>query len=253
MGATCDAYPTKKGFPMRLAARATDWSASLAEHRRVHIPNLFERASADVLYESLSTQDPWNLVFNRDGEHVDIGADSLALWNEEQRKQFDDIVVGQASSRFQYLYKAVPIYDVYHDGLLPGHFFNTLFEFLNSEAFLNFARELTGRPDIGFCDAQATCYEAGHFLTSHDDATAGKNRVAAYVINMTPAWNHNWGGALQFFDAEGNIEQGFIPTFNALNVFLVPQPHAVEYVTPFATGSRFSITGWLRTGSDPRA
>ena len=237
---------------MRLAARAGDWSAELAQRRRVHVPNLFEGESAEQLFTSLSTQDPWNLVFNRDGKHVDIGADSIALWNPEQRQQFDDIVFAQASYNFQYLYKAVPIYDVYHEGLLPGHFFNTLFEFLNSDEFLTFARELVGRPDIGFCDAQATCYESGHFLTSHDDAIAGKNRVAAYVINMTPEWDHNWGGALQFFDANGNIEQGFTPTFNALNVFLVPQAHAVEYVTPFATGSRFSITGWLRSGKDPR-
>jgi Rps23 Pro-64 3,4-dihydroxylase Tpa1-like proline 4-hydroxylase len=236
---------------MRLAARAGDWSASLAEQRRVHVPNLLDRESAQRLHESLSAQEQWNLVFNRNGEHVDIGADSVSLWDDEQRRQFDDIVFRQASDGFQYLYKAVPIYDIYHGGLLPGHFFNSLFEFLNGPDFLAFARELTGCNAIGFCDAQATCYEAGHFLTTHDDATAGKNRVAAYVINMTPEWNPNWGGALQFFDDEGNIQQGFTPSFNALNVFLIPQRHAVEYVTPFATGSRLSITGWFRTGSDP--
>ncbi len=236
---------------MRLAARAGDWSASLAEHRRVHIPGLLDSDSAQKLHDSLAGQEQWNLVFNRDGEHVDIGADSTRLWDDAQRSQFEDIVFRQARDGFQYLYKAVPIYDIYHGGLLPGHFFNTLFEFLNGAEFLGFARELVGRDDIGFCDAQATCYEAGHFLTTHDDATAGKNRVAAYVINMTPEWNPNWGGALQFFDDAGNIQQGFTPSFNALNVFLIPQRHAVEYVTPFAAGSRLSITGWLRTGSDP--
>ena len=235
---------------MRLAARASDWSATLAEHRRVHVPNLLDRDSAQQLHQSLSAQQQWNLAFNRDGEHVDIGADSVSLWDDEQRRQFDDIVFRQAREGFQYLYKAVPIYDIYHGSLLPGHFFNTLFEFLNGADFLGFARELTGCSEIGFCDAQATCFEAGHFLTTHDDATAGKNRVAAYVINVTPEWNPNWGGALQFFDDEGNVQQGFTPSFNALNVFLIPQRHAVEYVTPFATGSRFSITGWFRTGSD---
>ena len=236
---------------MRLAARAGDFSAGLAKQRRIHVPGLFEHESALQLHECLAGQEQWNLVFNRDGEHVDIGADSVSLWDDSQRRQFDDIVFAQARNDFQYLYKAVPVYDIYHGGLLPGHFFNTLFEFLNSAAFIGFARELLGRPDIGFCDAQATCFEAGHFLTTHDDATAGKNRVAAYVINMTHEWNPNWGGALQFFDEEGNIQQGFTPSFNALNVFLIPQRHAVEYVTPFAAGSRLSITGWFRTGTDP--
>ena len=236
---------------MRLAARASDWSAGLAEHRRVHVPDLLDQDSALQLHECLAGQEQWNLVLNRDGEHVDIGSDSVDLWDDAQRRQFNDIVFQQARDNFQYLYKAVPIYDIYHGGLLPGHFFNTLFEFLNGPEFLGFARELTGCADIGFCDAQATCYETGHFLTTHDDATAGKNRVAAYVINMTHDWNPNWGGALQFFDDEGNIQQGFTPSFNALNVFLIPQRHAVEYVTPFAGGSRLSITGWFRTGSDP--
>jgi Rps23 Pro-64 3,4-dihydroxylase Tpa1-like proline 4-hydroxylase len=238
---------------MRLAASASDWAGQFAQQDRLQVPGLLDSESAAQLHRSLAGQTQWNLVFNRAGEHVDIGADSMALWNEAQRRQFEELIFSQASDGFQYLYKAVPIYDVYHDRSLPGHFFNTLFEFLNSAPFLDFARELLGRPDIGFCDAQATCYEAGHFLTTHDDDTEGKNRVAAYVINMTPRWNPNWGGALQFFDSKGNIQQGFTPAFNALNVFRIPQRHAVEYVTPFARGSRLSITGWLRSGSDPRA
>ena len=41
---------------------------------------------------------------------------------------------------------------------------------------------------------------------------------------------------------DGNVEGGFVPTFNALNMFEVPQDHAVSYVAPFAPGIRYSIT-----------
>ncbi len=238
---------------MRLAANAADWAEQFSQHKRIQISGLLDDASAEQLYRCLASQDQWNLAFNRSGEHVDIGSDSVSAWTEVQRRQFDEMIYAEAKEGFQYRYKAVPIYDVYYDRTLPGHFFNTLFEFLNSDAFLDFGRALLGRPDIGFCDAQATCFEAGHFLTTHDDDTQGKNRVAAYVINMTRNWNPNWGGALQFFNSEDNIEQGFVPAFNKLNVFQIPQRHAVEFVTPFASGSRLSITGWFRTGKDPRA
>ncbi|MEP4486353.1 MAG: 2OG-Fe(II) oxygenase family protein [Halioglobus sp.] len=238
---------------MRLAAQPDPYGSILAKTGRVHVPLLLEDDSAKMLYEKLAQQAQWNLVFTRDGEHVDIGADSVKQWTQEQIHQFETIVHTPAQSGFQYLYKNIPVYDIYHRKLLPGHFLNDLFEFLNSEAFLNFGRRLTGRDDIGFCDAQATCYEAGHFLTCHDDATQGKNRVAAYVLNLTPQWNPDWGGTLQFYDDDNNIVAGFGPSFNALNVFRIPCRHAVSFVAPFATGSRFSITGWFRTGEDPGA
>ena len=44
-----------------------------------------------------------------------------------------------------------------------------------------------------------------------------------------------------------------MPTFNALNLFAVPQLHSVSFVPPFAGALRFSVTGWLRAGGAPRA
>jgi Rps23 Pro-64 3,4-dihydroxylase Tpa1-like proline 4-hydroxylase len=39
--------------------------------------------------------------------------------------------------------------------------------------------------------------------------------------------------------------KGFIPRFNALNLFTVPQRHNVSAVPPVAPVDRFSITGWF--------
>lgn len=227
------------------------WRTILMEKSRVHIPNILTPDSAHEIHEFLKNQEKWNLVFNQDGKHIDIDSSSETLWDEDQRTSFFNLVNAQATSQFQYLYKSIPIYDIYHQKSLPGNFLNKIFEFLNGENFLGFMRKVLNIPDIGFADAQATCFSSGHFLTSHDDKVLGKNRLAAYVLNLTPNWNTNWGGALQFLDADGQIEQVFSPTFNAINVFKVPQPHSVSYVTPFAGTQRYSITGWLRAGKDP--
>jgi SM-20-related protein len=105
--------------------------------------------------------------------------------------------------------------------------------------------------DIVFADAQATCYTSGDFLNKHDDSAPGKHRLAGYVLNLTPSWNPNWGGALQFYDSQDNCVDTLVPSYNALNVFRVPQPHAVSYLPPYASGKRLSITGWFRAGADP--
>jgi len=49
-------------------------------------------------------------------------------------------------------------------------------------------------------------------------------------------------GALQFYDRDDHIEEGYLPTFNALNLFRVPKRHSVTQVTSFG-GLRYSISG----------
>jgi Rps23 Pro-64 3,4-dihydroxylase Tpa1-like proline 4-hydroxylase len=227
------------------------WDQLFAEKGRVHIPNFLTDDAADTIFECLNNQKTWNLVCQQDGIHQDLNDDVAAIWNEAQLAKFTAKLHEQARTGFQYLYRTIPIYDIYHKRMLPGNFLNEIFLFLNSPAFLNFLRTVLQMPDITFADAQATCYTSGDFLTKHDDSAQGKNRLAGYVLNLTPSWNPNWGGALQFYDSEDNCVDTLYPSYNALNVFRVPQPHAVTFVPPFADGKRISITGWLRAGADP--
>jgi Rps23 Pro-64 3,4-dihydroxylase Tpa1-like proline 4-hydroxylase len=107
-------------------------------------------------------------------------------------------------------------------------------------------RSVTADPACAYCDAQATRYRAGDFLTAHDDDVDGKHRLYAYVLNLTSSWRADWGGVLAFYNAEGHVAAGFTPRFNALNLFRVPSTHAVTQVADFVTASRLSITGWIR-------
>ena len=135
---------------------------------------------------------------------------------------------------------------------MPGHFFNQIIEFLNSEKVLNYFRVLLSEPSISFADAQITRFGAGHFLNTHDDNVTNKNRIAAFVINLTKEWRPDWGGALHLLDKQGQITNSFVPTFNEINIFKIPVDHYVGCVSPFALQKRTSITGWLRTGDNPK-
>ncbi len=107
-------------------------------------------------------------------------------------------------------------------------------------------RIITGEPAIRFADLQATAYSPGDFLTGHDDRFAGKNRLAAYVLGLTPVWRIEWGGLLVMHGEDPSASRAYPPLMNILTLFDVPQMHSVSEVSRAAAYRRYSVTGWLR-------
>lgn len=225
--------------------------AAFARDRRVQIRNFLTPESADWSYELLDSFKEWNLAFTADHRHQEISLRAFERWPAAKRRKLLKIIHADARLGFQYLYAAAPIYEIFHGQLLPGHGFNAIYEFLNSPALLRLVADVTGCSQIGFADCRATRFDANHFLTGHDDDVAGKHRLVAYVLNLTPVWRADWGGILQFIDDDGNVAAGFTPSFNTLNLFRVPSVHCVSSVAAFAGASRYSLTGWFRAGEDP--
>ena len=132
-------------------------------------------------------------------------------------------------------------------GWQPGGWMEVLLEHLNAEPFMALMRQVTGIQDLAKADAHASLYGPNHFLGRHSDSHVAEGWKIAYVLNLTiDEWHPDWGGYLVFFDGHGNVERGFKPAFNTLNLFAVPQDHAVTYVPPFAPRGRYAISGWLR-------
>src|SRR4030095_15817893 len=88
---------------------------------------------------------------------------------------------------------------------------------LNSSAFLDFGRVITGEAGVNRVDAAATWYRPGDFLTLHNDAIG--LRRAAYTLGFTRGWRPDWGGQLLFHDQAGEITRGLMPRFNVLTLF----------------------------------
>lgn len=219
--------------------------------QRLQVRDLLVPDRAQQLRDLLEAQSNWNLVYRAADNHVDSNALAVSGWPADQRRKLDLLIYDGARYGFQYRYANIPIYDIYHQQQLPGHFFNTVFRFLNSEPFLGLVRGITGDDSISFADAQATRFTGGDFLTCHDDAVDGKNRRIAYVLGLTRAWRPDWGGALSFPDDGDLTIESWLPGYNTLNLFRVPTRHFVGVVAPFAAAARYSITGWLRSGIDP--
>lgn len=219
---------------------------SYSQLGRIHIPNFLNSESANKIYKSLEKQKEWNFAWNDQGKHTDLSYQGVMSWTIEQKKLLREKIYTQAEKQFQYSYSAIPIFDIYRNKLMPGHFFNDIYEFFNTPKFIEFARQVTGETAIKYTDMQATRFTQCDFLTEHDDNVIGKKRLAAYVLNLTPTWNNDWGGSLVFSDSKDSISESFYPKFNALNIFSVPQKHSVSFIAPFASADRYSITGWFR-------
>lgn len=233
-------------FEFRLAD-CIDWDA-LKEHfrhqRRLEIPDLLVEGQTEILRTHLCHRKDWKLILNAGDKVYELSREAIAKLNATQRRELDQHVVNAGRAGFQYRYESIRAPD---GGITGGDDLVSRFvAFLSSTPVIDRLNYVLGG-SATFADGQATSYGEGHFLTCHDDDVAGKNRQAAYVFSLTPAWRPEWGGLLMFHDDNGNIEQGFAPQMGALRLFSVPQRHSVSYVTPFAPKPRLSITGWLRS------
>ena len=204
-----------------------------------------------AFYDELAASRAWRLAVNRGEQIIDFRPETLAAFTPEQWAQLNKAVALGGRYGFQFRYETIRMPKPGgEDSTAVPPLLSAFTEFLSSPPIVAFMRTLTGADDIAFADAHASRYHPGHFLTAHDDEVTTMGRRAAYVLNLTPEWRLDWGGLLLFHDAQGNVVRGYTPGFNLLNIFSVPQPHSVSWVTPLAGQPRYAVTGWLRAKAE---
>jgi Rps23 Pro-64 3,4-dihydroxylase Tpa1-like proline 4-hydroxylase len=218
---------------------------AFARHGRVHIPDVLAAESAARIHRCLEQETEFSIITRKDDGYVRLRAG--ASLSPQQQAELMNRAYGAARDGFHYLYDNHPMSNDGEPYPDPSHYLAAITRFLNSAPVLDLARRITGSSAIDFAEAQATRYRPGHFLNLHDDSHGRHKRVAAYVLNMTPRWRADWGGALLFQDRPGHIAEGYLPAFNALNILAVPQPHWVEMIAPYAGAARYAVTGWFRS------
>ncbi len=212
---------------------------------RILIPNLLEPAPAEDLYNVLLHDTPWTLIYYDQGKVITLSPEEMQLLAPEERARRITQVYGDARTHFGFIYQAFLMAEHYARGTYPGHPLHSVFAFINSAPFLDLVRKVSGINSIARADGQATLFVPGHFLNTHDDQITGHKRRVAYVLNLSKDWNPDWGGLLQFYGADRTIDEVFVPRFNTLALFTVPQSHAVTAIAPYAPVGRFAITGWF--------
>lgn len=212
----------------------------------VSVPNLLSPDAAASLFAMLRSREDWKQSIASGQSLVELDRTTRASMSAEQHAQLDTAVYAGARDHFQFRYETLRVPD---DDAARAQSSDPLAEFArwwSTGVARDLLRQITGSPDIAFADVQATAYSPGDFLTGHSDDVDGKGRIAAYVLNLTPKWEVEWGGLLAIHDEDQRTVQAIVPTFNRLNLFRVPRLHSVTEVTRVSPYRRYSLTGWLR-------
>jgi len=214
---------------------------------RVQIDDFLAPDAARALQQELSESSEWRHVINGADKVFEIPADKFDALDPAFMAQLNESTHRAAAHGFQYQYDSIRVTDSVGERLASSRALGRFATFLSSESALSQFREIAGGAPIAFADAQATRYRPRDFLTRHDDAIAGKDRVLAYVLNLVEEWRPEWGGLLSFVGDGDRIAEMFVPRFNSLSLFAVGQQHFVSPVADYAPLPRISVTGWLRT------
>lgn len=233
-------------FSLAADLRPRDHAPAFAAEGRLHLPGVLSPDTAEAVADALEAETEWTTTVRAGGEvfEAPLGEDGLAL--SDTHRTWLAGVRPDGRDAMQYVFDTRRVSDARGRGHGRGDVLDRLPAWLNEGPFLDLIRELTGDDRPEFCDAQATRYRPGHFLTRHDDTNAARDRLYAYVLNFTRTWRADWGGLLTFPDERGHVARAYTPAFNALNLFRVPTTHAVGQVASFAPADRLSITGWVR-------
>lgn len=212
-----------------------------AESNKCRLANFLELEDAKNLSQALQSIREFDLVFHAGGENKAVAETELRKHSDETRQQLQAEIFGNAAKGIGFLYGRRVIQKEDENLRL-----RKVIEWLNSPSTLSWVKTVTGMQDITHADANVTRFARSEFLTRHNDVIPNETRRVAFVINLSPNWHADWGGLLQFFEADGASTHSWTPSFNSLSLFDVKNIHSVTCVSPFAPALRLSISGWFR-------
>jgi len=211
----------------------------------MQVKDFLPASQANEIYTHLAKETPWGLFYFKDGAGERIPPEDFEKMPMEKKQEIFQYIFQTARNDYQFMFFYSPVRRKIHAGPEEEFPLHQWLQFMNSAPVLEFARTVTGIPEIVRADSMATRFTGNSFLHHHRDYQEGGTRRVAYVMSLTRNWNPNWGGYLQIFDDSMNVEHAFKPAFNCLNMFTVPRDHAVSTVPPFVPGERLSLTGWF--------
>lgn len=229
---------------MRADMHEAELCTMFQRQKRVECAEFLSTESADRLVSCLKEEIEWSTVFVEHGRMWEVTPDVRQTLNKEQEVSIASRAYRSAvEEKFSFYYETNRRSRSGAPNATWPSAMQALMALLNSDPVLQFVRNLSGISEVTWANAQVSRFSAGHFLAFHDDED-GQRRLA-YVLNLTREWKPSWGGLLQFRSSDGDVIDTYVPLYNSLCLFAVPQEHCVSCVAPFAQGVRLAISGWF--------
>lgn len=213
---------------------------------RAQVRDVLETEQAQAIVDALSRVAMWNLVYlDPMGQLTTLTPAAVQAMSQLQRNHQLGAIHDRAKSGVQLFYNRLPLVPENGAQRNPESIGRRIHDFLQSATFLDFARELTGDPQITRVSVFADRFVAGHYVRQHNHVNRNRLRRFGFVINLTQQWEGDCGGMLQLHDDSGRVIESYAPDFNTLVVFKAPTEFSVSYVAPYSQYQQYRLSGWF--------
>jgi SM-20-related protein len=221
---------------------------------RVRVREVLHSTCADELYQHLHRVARWQTFVVANEKRLGTPVQDVPLTPEEDA-EIRGLAYESARTRFASLYDATGLFSEDIEGSSEAvargehSVLDSFRQFLASEAFMDFARRVTGHSDLARVEIQGTRFRPGHFVTFHSatrSADKSRKRRACFFFNLTPEWKPERGGMVEFRTREAaDVIEAYMPVFNALDIVSFPHGYWVSPVALFSPDPVISIAGRL--------
>jgi SM-20-related protein len=249
-----DRAQTAVAFELNPTLDQVKLSADFEKKRRLRVPDFLRPAGALALYKHLEQYVGWQPFLVSEGKLLTAAPDVHGSYPIDLHRIMCDRAYEGARRGFASLYEADRLFpedlpqgllqNDHADSSLLAHFSH----FLNSAEALNLIRGVTRKSEIQRVEIQATRHRRNHFSTFRalmPPTQSSETVFAAFTITLNLEWMPEWGGLLEFQSHEGYVVEAYVPSFNVIDIFSLPQGHWISPVAPFAAGMRMAISGRL--------
>ena len=209
------------------------------EKRRIKIDNILKNEFAELLYKQAFFEKNW--VLSSGINKIKYEKPDNAQNQKANNLQIKNVGGAFGKNEFSYVFYRTM------NNVRPQFPEFILRKIMGSHQFIDFLNSITGLDLKVLNTLFMSKYKSGNFLSPHSDKGNGK---LAFVINLSKNWKPQYGGNLHFLnDDRTEIIDTFVPEFNNLVLFYVPEPdgipHYVSHVVQNVQQSRFAISGWF--------
>ena len=211
-----------------------------ANKRKVAINDIFDGNFALLFYKTIRKipLTSWNIVCGVNNTKYEN-----KITGENKKSNIDNAAKARQTfgeDKFAYVFYRTMCDKKVH--FLPE---KTMRDLLMSPYFINLIYKMTGIQVTHLNQMFLSRYKSGHFLAPHSDINNGK---IAFVINFSANWKPQYGGVLHFLSEDRrDIIDSYVPKFNSMMIFEVPEkgiPHFVSHIAPNVRHTRYALTGW---------
>jgi SM-20-related protein len=211
----------------------------------VYIPEVLDDTFAEALHRQLLSSPSWGLRLCMGDNIQGLAPSDWQCTSPSERSELAQGCYRRAATGFAFLRQEIwpqsntEIAMAESDKPLAH-----LDRLLRSHEFLAFCASVVGVSSLEITESAFVRYGPGDFYAF----TVGPPSKAefGFFLDLTRAWNPEWGGLTEFLDLVGDVERAYIPSFNGLCLYSLRRHSCISHVAAFARAMRYSICGKLR-------